>query len=206
MGLRLRVSDEFAYAYRRPGQYVTLQFADLPPRFYVIAKKIGRDCFEFLLSARGEFGQYLQELAVGDRVALSSPEGRGFLVGEAAGGKALLFSTGSGIATVRPLIEAWLGSARRPEEIYLYYGEARAEDFAYGSLLADWEAEGVRVYRAVESGGEGEFRYVQDAFAAHHPPLGDAYIYLSGAPVMIRSVAETVLRMGAMPERLKVNL
>lgn len=210
VGMHVQVDEEFAAAYRRPGQYVTLKVAGWPARFYVVASRPEEDVWEFLVDRRGELGPVLQDLDVGDDLLVSMPEGVGFDVRESAGHASVVFCTGSGVATVRPLIERWLAAddQKTPRTIALYYGERRADHFAYDRLLEQWEDEGVAVHRAVETDDTDEFphRYVQHAFEADRPEVDEAFAYLSGAPVMIQIVVEKLLDLGVLPTRVKVNI
>ena len=209
VAIEIEVDSEFAEAYRRPGQYVTLKVEGWPAHFFVVAHQSGPNRWEFLVDRGGELGPALEELTPGDEISVSLPEGAGFDLFEAVGRRALLFCTGSGVATMRPLVEAWLQDKEaRPQEIALYYGERQVDDFAYEDLFARWEAAGVEVYRAVEQGG-GEalpHRYVQDVLEVHQPSLQEAIAYLSGAPVMIKMVALRLMRNGIAPSRLKINI
>ena len=208
LALQIEVDREFFQAYRRPGQYVTLKVPGWPARFFVVADCPSQGVWEFLVDRSGELGPILGKLEVGEQLLISLPEGGGFDAVEAAQKTALLFCTGSGVATMRPLIGQWLESETSPSEIAMYYGEHDGRDFAYESLIASWEEAGVEVYRAVEVGGDEKFphRYVQHAFAAHHPALDDAFAYLSGAPVMIQIVARKLMDRGIDPSRVKINI
>lgn len=210
-GLELQVSEELDRAYQRPGQYVTLRLPGMKARFFVIATRPGERRWEFLIDREGGFGQALADLRVGDRVEVSQPEGRGFEVQEAVGRVALLFCTGSGVATIRGLVEAWLerGEEGRPKEMVLYYGEEEAGVGTYEELFEQWKRRGVRIHRAVERGGEEPsvtIGHVQNAFEAHRAPLEDAVIYLSGALVMIEAVSALMERAGVEPGRVKTNI
>lgn len=213
LGLQLRVDKEFAAAYRRPGQYVTLKVEGWPARFFVIASRPEDDLWEFLIDRKGELGPVLEKIEVGETLQVSLPEGAGFDAREAGGAVAMMFCTGSGVATMRPLIRCWLNAGEAaPSEMVLYYGEREGGDFAWTDLLAQWRDRGIKVYRAVEdvnaqvAGSEIPYRYVQHAFEAEHPPVQDAFAYLSGAPVMIQMVAGKLLRLGLAPSRVKINI
>ncbi len=206
LALQVEVDRQFDQAFERPGQYVTLAGEGSPPRFYAIASRIEAGRWEFLVDRKGEIGSALVDLEVGDELSVSLPEGRGFEIAQPLGATALLFCTGSGLATVRPLVEAWLDGPKRPAEIALYYGERRVADFAYNSLLASWQSEvGVQVHLAAEETAQAH-RYVQQAFADAHPPLDDVYVYLSGAAVMVKLVAEEVLNRKIPVGRIKLNI
>lgn len=208
LAMQIRVDAEFAQAYRRPGQYVTLKVEGWPARFFVVAGRPEEQVWEFLVDRRGELGPMLERLSVGDELSVSLPEGVGFDPGEAAGKVAMLFCTGSGVATMRPLLQCWLDGDEAPQTVALYYGEQRPDNFAYEALLKRWESKGIDVYRAVEDGGNKTvpYRYVQHAFDDRHPPLGDGFVYLSGAPVMIQMVARKLMAMGVAPSRVKINI
>lgn len=212
-GLELEVSEEFDQAYRSPGQYVTLRLPGMKARFFVIAARPERGRWEFLIDRDGGFGQALEGLKVGDLIEISLPEGPGFSLEEAVGKKALLFSTGSGVATVRSLLEAWLRreSSKRPEKIVLYHGEEAPGVGTYEALFAKWRREGVVIHRAFASGAEEEegevvSGFVQEAFQAHPEELEEVFVYLSGAAVMIDAVTELLTSRGLREERLKTNL
>ncbi len=210
LGVEVTVDGEFAECHRRPGQYVTMKLDGWPARFFVLANQPGNRRWELLVDRESESGRLLGERDQ-DVVLMSMPEGVGFDAGEGAGKEALLFCTGSGIATIRPLVEGWLEGPEEdvPGQISLFVGESRAEDFAYEERVKRWEAQGVRVRRAVERGDEEgafPFRYVQHAFDACPRPVTDAYAYLSGAPVMIQMVATMLMQRGMSPGRLKINV
>ena len=210
VAIEVEVDAEFARAYRRPGQYVTLKLDGWPPRFYVVASRPRDDRWEFLVDLQGELGPVLSELEIGDDVFVSLPEGAGFDPTEAVGRPVALFCTGSGLASMRPLVEHWLtGSDReRPASVDLFYGERRPVDFCLDEVVSDWEDRGVRVHRAAEHDDSGtcRHRYVQDAFDADPPEMQGGYAYLSGAPVMTQIVAEKMLNVGVMPSHIKVNI
>ncbi|RAL22217.1 biotin--[acetyl-CoA-carboxylase] ligase [Lujinxingia litoralis] len=201
--LAVEVDEEFAASLQRPGQYTTLGAAGLPPSFYVVARARQRR-WEFLVEAEGDLAQALAGLKPGDEVEVSLAEGRGFEAREAVGASALLFATGSGLAALLPLVERWLEAPARPARIALFYGERHDDDLACRALLSALEARGVQVCMALEEGGE--HTYVQDAFAALAPPLDGAFAYLSGAPVMVKAVTETLMKAGVPAGRIQVNI
>ena len=210
VAIEVEVDAEFARAYRRPGQYVTLKLDGWPPRFYVVASRPRDERWEFLIDLQGELGPVLSDLEVGDDLFVSLPEGAGFDPTEAVGRPVALFCTGSGLASMRPLVEYWLerGDRESPAEIDIFYGERRPDDFCFDAVISQWEGRGVRVHRAAERDDSSKcrHRYVQDAFDADPPPMEGGYVYLSGAPVMTQIVAEKMLNIGVMPSHIKVNI
>lgn len=211
--LTIRVSETFASKYCRPGQYVTLSTGALEPRFFVIAsapeRSLNAHKLDFLLDADSEAGQSLGNLSIGSRLLVSEPEGAGYPADDVVGKHVLLFTTGSGIATMRGVLNYWAAHAtNRPLSIVLFYGESTRADFAYIEEIEQWRRNGVRVYLTEDQRAEGEVghRYVQDAFDEDRPALHDTVVFLSGAGIMMRIVSEKLLRLGLEPEHLYTNI
>lgn len=214
--LSLEVAMDPAQAARlhHPAQYTTLGFGALTPRFLVIASAPGEraDRWRFLIKRESTLGRALEaEGAPGQPIVLSAPEGPGFGVPGPQGppaGEVLMFTTGSGIATLRPVLDHLLDA--HPDALArttLHYGESRAEDFVYSEALARWREAGCTIRLAASQPAPGvQGRYVQEAFAPEAHDLQRATALLSGAPVMMRIVSATLLRLGVAPERLRVNV
>ena len=199
VGVQLDVEGAFDDLEARPGQYVTLAVEGLEPCFFAIANapsRWSRQGWEFLIDRAGEAGPIFEALRPGDAVLASPPEGSGYPVAEVVGRGALLFTTGSGIASLRPVLQHWSDHPdQAPCDVALYYGEGTRGDFAYTDELADWRARGVQVYQAIGDlpGRGGGYRYVQHAFEADAPDLTDAVVFLSGAPIMLQAVTALLL-------------
>ena len=210
LGVRIEVSAGLDQAYFRPGQYVTLKWQG-EVRFFVIAHRSTRGekhYWEFLIDRQGFFGESLQAQEPGVILEVSAPEGSGFLE-EVSPGEAILFCTGSGVATMRPLIEAWLGSKSRPEKISLFVGVESLKELPYGALLKEWTRAGVELYLAIGSSSTGP-RFVQELFLEARQDrkldLEKAHFFLSGAPVMVSAVRATLAPLGIDAERIHTNL
>lgn len=211
--LTIRVDETFSAMYRRPGQYVTLSTDALKPRFFVIASTpqsvSDTQQLDFLLDANSEAGQQIGRLANGSQLLVTEPEGAGFPADDVTGKHVLLFTTGSGIATMRGVLNYWAANAlHRPLSIALYYGESTRADFAYRDEIEQWRRVGVRVYLTEDKRAEGDIghRYVQDAFDDDRPSLHDTVVFLSGAGIMMRIVSEKLLHLGLAPEHLYTNI
>jgi sulfhydrogenase subunit gamma (sulfur reductase) len=214
-GVEVRIDEpDFLASYTMPGQYVTFQYGPIEPRFLVIAsgptaEQAGAERWEFLIDRDSDLGDVVDKLKPSHRVVLSPPEGSGYPAGDVAGGSVLIFTTGAGIASVRPVMEYW---GDRPEltpaKLAIYYGENDLVDFAYSDEFGAWRAMGARLYQAVENLPEPEegFRYVQHAFEADEPELDQTQVFISGAPVMMELVIARLLRLGVPPEHLFVNV
>lgn len=213
VGVRVCVDDgEFLTSFTRPGQYVTFQHGPIDPRFLVIASAPGAeddDHWDFLIDRDSELGEVAAGLEKGSRVLLSPAEGSGYPADDLSDQSVLFFTTGAGIASVRPVLEYWADRPDlAPQSLALYYGENEPHDFAYVSEFADWRARGVRIYQAVENLPEPEegYRYVQHAFEDDAPELADTQIFVSGAPVMMELIIARLMRMGVPGEHIHINV
>ncbi|MFB6351090.1 MAG: hypothetical protein ABEN55_01360 [Bradymonadaceae bacterium] len=212
IGLRVAVDESYREAYRVPGQYVTLSPEHLDPRFLVIANAPGPVSateWEFLVDRQTNLGGSIEPLSPGSTLAISAPEGPGWPLDEAAGRPVVCFVTGSGIASIRPLLQHWKHHVDlAPSQTTLYYGESRARDFAYTDETAEWNNHGVRTFHCNGATGETEedFQYVQHAFEADVPELDDAFVLLAGAPVMKRAVLERLLDQNFPIDRVFTNI
>jgi NAD(P)H-flavin reductase len=211
LGIRVRVPEPLRPSFTSPGQYVTVQLDDLEPRFLVIANGPTRsdEGWEFLVDQTTELGQAVAALKPGDSISISGAEGPGYPMGQAAGADVLCFVTGSGVASIRPAMHLW---EDRPEEapgsVTIYYGESASPDFAFQREFDAWRDAGATVYRCaadLADAGDGH-RYVQHAFEAHDPDLRDVVVFLSGAPVMKRAVADRLLRRGVPLQSIATNM
>lgn len=212
-GLTVKIDNpDYHASYRTPGQYTTLKIAGDEPRYLVIANAPGGPTdagWDFLVDMETELGEAAGGLRAGHRVWLSPAEGAGYPVEAVGRAPVLVFTTGSGIASVRPVLQYWQANADdAPTRVALYYGENAEADFAYAAEFADWQTWGASVFRAIESltdPTEG-FQYVQHAFDHHDPDIADTHVLLSGAPVMIERVAAKLMRLGVPPARLHTNI
>lgn len=205
LGVRLAVSAELDTRFTRPGQYVALQLQE-QARFFVVAHRAGRGghtpCWEFLIDTKGSFGSILAHERGETTLKISAPIGDGFDPQEVPR-RALLFCTGSGVATMRPLLEHWL-KEERPEDLHLYLGVETREELPYEGLIRGWREAGVEV--AIAQGrGPSEARFVQDLYLDQPVPLSDALIYLSGAPAMSAAVKMVLGDVGLTPDQVRTN-
>ncbi|MEM1348144.1 MAG: hypothetical protein AAGI01_06295 [Myxococcota bacterium] len=211
--LRAQGEEALLDSFRLPGQYTTLQWADLEPRYLVIAEGPSRTrqgrALEFLLDRDSSLGQALRGASVGDVVGVSPAEGPGWELGDLLGcGEVWAFASGSGIATMRSvwreLEHQW---PERAERFALFYGEHERDDFVYAHeqrALAQRGATVRRAWSAREAQDPGP-RFVQQALDRAAPDEG-VHVLLSGAPQMIEAVAEHVLGMGVPPECISLNV
>jgi ferredoxin-NADP reductase len=207
LGVHVRVPSEFRQAHQRPGQYVTLSPGTQKPRFLVIASPHDRseETWEFLVDRDTEVGRCLESLDDGDSLSVSPPEGAGFPVEEIGEGPLYCFTTGSGIASVNPVVE-WMvrRPSDQPADMVLYHGEYAHDDHPYREREKRWSEGGVRLVRCDET--KAPIRYVQQAFLSDDRSLEGSRIFLAGAPVMKKAVLEMLDERDFPIDRVHTNV
>lgn len=190
-----------------PGQYITVRYGALAPRFLVLANA-PQNPWELLISPQSTLGQAIPEDATGQQLYISAPEGPGFneqLWTLRRTQPLLAFATGSGIATIKALLEHI--EQHSPEKLgrcVLYYGERGPADHAYNDALGLLMTKGLKVHLVHEQDSAAPF--VQDAYLRQPEQRADADVILSGAPIMTERVAALMLSRGLEPARLHVNI
>ncbi len=206
----LRLERPRDFGYHTPGQYIALTTGDLTPRYFALASShLDPDHIELLVKRDGDTALALADLAPGARVSATDALGAGFHLDAMRGRHLLLFASGSGLAPILPLLDLW---RRQPQtlhlqSVWLYYGADRAEELARPDPLLRAEAHGAHILRAAVATPEATagFAFVQDAFAAHAPPLRDAAAVLCGSPRMEAAVEPLLLQAGLPPARILRN-
>lgn len=211
MGLRVRLdSDTFRESYSVPGQYTTLQIDEDTVIYLAIASAPGqKDYWDFLIDRASEAGRKLERYDTHRPLMLSPAEGSGYPVADVENRPVFLFTTGSGIASVKPVVEYWANRPdAEPSSISIYYGETNPEDFAYTETFEQWRQRNIAVIRAVENQENSDiaYKYVQHAFEDRAPSTERAAVFISGAVIMVQKTVETLMEHGVEPSQLYTNI
>ncbi|KAL6634422.1 hypothetical protein ACP70R_027093 [Stipagrostis hirtigluma subsp. patula] len=173
------LSDAAALAdsYVAPGQYLQVRVpsadGELKPAFMAVASPPGAGPrFEFLVkSVPGTTAERLCGLRDGDVVELGAVMGKGFPVERItppdAAQTVLIFAAGTGISTIRSLLEFGFAANQRAD-VRLYYGARNLQTMAYQDRFKNWESTGLQIIPVLsqpEDSWKGEQGYVQHAFS-----------------------------------------
>ena len=199
----------FTKHFTHPGQYTTLTYDTLTPRFLVIASAPTEfeHQWEFLISRDSTLGKAIDANET-SQILLSQPEGRGFDATLWSGQHpTLLFCSGSGFATMRTLLmHMALHEPDQLSQTTLYFGLNHPRQVPYTTLLNHLsQAHGLEVHYAFDQSETGP-RFVQHAFEENPKALQSAHVALSGAPIMIRETAKYLMRQGLPFDRLHLNI
>lgn len=203
-------TPEFVSAFHTPGQYTTLTYGDLSPRFLVIASAPTEtpSCWEFMLSRDSTLGRTIS-MDEPEPFWASAPEGNGFSqeLWSNDDQPLLLFCSGSGFATMRTLLKHLEANAStKLQHTTLYMGLGQPKEKPYQALLDELQRNhGLAVHYAFDQSTSGP-RFVQQAFEENPIGLTHAHVALSGAPIMIRETSKFLMNHGVPFDRLYLNL
>jgi NAD(P)H-flavin reductase len=181
--------------------------------YFALATAYGETRAPELLLRRG--GGVAEALIADARPGASfefeGPGGPGFPLHHARGRDVLLVAAGAGISAIRSVIEELVDEREAFGKISLFYGQERAEEFAYPDARASWAASQVSITLCAHSpdeGWAGARGFVQDAIVAtdlgvdpHH-----AVAYLCGMSGMIAGVRQALAPLGLPESRTYLNL
>lgn len=200
---RLHIAVSVPLRHTAPGQFVAVEVADEPPRFFALAQAPHEGpVVQLLVGGGSTLSDALHVLPIGQMLAVSAAQGAGWPISELATSTLHLAASGTGWAAVRPLLATLQlqdpqGASRR--SLWLGYpGQAPV----FETDLKNWEAAGVTIHR-VAAGGP----FVDQVMAAHLPDVlaEDAPWVLCGSPLMQDAVRTLLLSRGVTPSALHYN-
>ncbi|KAL6841584.1 hypothetical protein ACP4OV_028523 [Aristida adscensionis] len=169
---------DVAASHAAPGQYLQVRVPapagdDLKPAFMAVASPPGAGPrFEFLVkSVPGTTAERLCGLRDGDVVELGALMGKGFplerITPPGLAQTVLIFAAGTGISTIRSLVEFGFAADQRAD-VRLYYGARNLQAMAYQDRFKNWESTGLKIIPVLskpDDSWNGERGYVQHAFS-----------------------------------------
>jgi NAD(P)H-flavin reductase len=160
------------------------------------------------IRAVGGVTRALCETAVGDRVGVRGPFGKGWPLRQADGRDLWLVAGGIGLAPLRPVVQAALASPRRFGRVRLFYGARASPSLLFPSELRRWgRSLAVRlVVEQATSGWSGPVGRVTDLLEVAGDELREASIFVCGPEPMMRATARLLLGLGASPARTHLSL
>ncbi|MGR8929922.1 MAG: 2Fe-2S iron-sulfur cluster-binding protein [Gammaproteobacteria bacterium] len=187
------------------GQFVNLKRNDGLIRSYSIANSrvhAHKLTFHIRRLTGGHFSEWAhQELAIGDRIAVSDPQGLCYYLPNNLEQNMLLIGTGSGLAPLAGIIEEALHHGHRGE-IYLYHGSREIDGLYWIDEMRELEAQYANFhYSACVSRGEAPEGIAQgraNAVALSElSSLRDWRVFLCGHPDMVHQAKRDAFLKGA---------
>ncbi len=191
-----------ASTHRVSGQYVAVRVGDAEPRYFALASRPGSGRAELLVGRTDGVSRLLCEAAEGARVLVSSALGQGYDLATFTAPNVVVFSSGTGLASVRPLMHELL---ERTDASRLAILHSRPPELA-GVCSSDFEAwEHAGVWVVQTDGTPG--RYVQELYATspRRPPAADSEFVVCGSPLMQQAVTDYLHGAGVTDEHIHFN-
>lgn len=149
----------------------------------------------------GVCSNYLCDLKVGDKVKITGPVGRHFLLPPEPNAHMIMIATGTGIAPFRAFLKVRYNErAHETGQTWLFFGAQTRKDFLYENEYPDYGKYDtfhlVTAFSREEKNAEGGRMYVQHRLQEHAQVLfnllkqPNAYIYMCGLKGMEPGVME----------------
>jgi ferredoxin-NADP reductase len=172
-------------------------------RSYSIASPTSRDDHVRLIARQipgGHASEYFTRLSPGDPVSMAGPFG-GFILGESHPGDLVFCTTGTGIATIMPMLDEL---ARRPEHApgkrLVFWGLRRAEDIFARDEIEDLcrraDAELCIHLSSAGTGWEGQRGRINRSVLALVPGFCAPTFYLVGNGAMVAEMRSSLVEHG----------
>lgn len=187
------------------GQFVNLRRADGLMRSYSIANNrihAHKLTFHIRRLSGGRFSEWVhQELAVGDKIEISDPQGLCFYLPNNLQQNLLLIGTGSGLAPLAGIISEALHHDHLGQ-IHLYHGSREVDGLYWIDEMRDLERQYPNFhYTACVSRGDAPAGTTpgraNEVALAQLPSLKDWRVYLCGHPDMVNQTKRSAFLKGA---------
>jgi sulfhydrogenase subunit beta (sulfur reductase) len=193
-----------------PGRFVMVALPEHPPAAISISRLRPPDGLELTIRSAGPATAAITALQPGAQVGVRGPLGAGWPVEAAAGRDVLLVAGGSGLAPLRPLIDALLAEPGRFGRVRLYYGARTPGDLLYTAELAAWARAGsMDVAVTVDRPDEtwiGAVGLVTGLFRDETWDAGRTVAYVCGPERMMEGTAAALVDRGLSKAGVYVTL
>ncbi len=161
---------------------------------------------EHTVRAVGAVSRALADRAEGDLVGLRGPFGTSWAVDPDDDRDLLVVAGGSGLAPVRPVLDAATGGHRR---VTLVVGARTPDALLYAADRRAWADAGVEVHTTVDRaapGWDGEVGLVTAPLARALADPAATTAVICGPEPMMRFSARRLVQLGVPPEAIRVSL
>jgi NAD(P)H-flavin reductase len=195
----------------RPGQFTMI---GVPGRGEVPISISGDPCEPGLLQhtvrSVGDASHALTRAGPGDLLLVRGPFGTGWEVERAVGGDVLIVAGGIGLAPLRPAVLEVLAGRDRYRRAVLVVGCRTPDRLLFVEELQQWRArldlDVLLTVDAAPSGWHGRVGLVTGLLAAADVDPARTHAFVCGPEVMMRLVADAVLRLGVPAPRTRLSL
>ena len=208
--LRLRLTDGLPYEFA-PGQFNMLYLhgsGEVP--ISIVADEEDSNILTHTVRSVGRITRGLEQLAVGDRIGLRGPYGRGWPMTEAEGRDVVVVTGGLGCAPSVSIIHHMLAHRGRYGHLSILQGVKHTDDLIWRAQYEAWEQlPDVDVLLAADVAGPGWHGHVGLVTALFEQLQIEAQktiAMLCGPEVMMRAAAEGLHAMGIAEQMIYLSM
>lgn len=200
--------DDYRYA---PGQFNMLYLYGVGEvAISIVSDPDDGHYVDHTIRAVGRVTRGLERLAVGDRVGLRGPYGRGWPLAAAVGRDLVIVTGGLGCAPVVSVINYVARRRARYGRLNIVQGVKHSSDLIWRERYAEWRTlPDTQVLLAADAGEPlwpGHIGRVTDLFDRLHYEPARASVMMCGPEGMMRSVAQHLLAAGVAPADLWLSM
>lgn len=200
VGVVLEVSEDVARTYERPGQFLVARPGGDERVHLVIASRPGEaSAFEVLLGASARAKLAIGEGSEGRVIEIEAPQGAGYPIDLARGRDVFLLAMGSGLASLRPVIELMRLERESYGRVTAYIGAHTVHDFPYAGHYELWARDRIDIIRVVSK------PWVQDRLDGDRVSVENAVAFICGSKAMMESTTRVLVGKGLPLERIRRN-
>jgi ferredoxin--NADP+ reductase len=156
------------------------------------------------VEVKGVCSNYICDLKVGDKVQVTGPVGKAFLLPAQADANLIMIATGTGIAPFRAFLSTRYNARKHEQgQAHLFFGVQYGDDYLYKDELETYQAENVtcKVHVAIsreQKTASGQKMYVQHRIAEHAAEVlallekPNTYLYMCGLKGMESGILEVM--------------
>jgi NAD(P)H-flavin reductase len=200
--LTLDVSGHpLAQSYAIPGQYVALSPSDSSARYFAIASAPPAGAtVDFLIGRGSPTSDGLCNALPGDQLHMSAALGTGYAMQRIGDRPVVAFTSGTGVASVRPVIQTLLP---RAGSVALFHSRSGAPLDLLEAEFGEWAAAGVHINTT--DGGEGAWVHDRYAGWAGRWPAEETAFVVCGSARLQESVVAYLRALGVPSESIFFN-
>ncbi|WP_082091972.1 FAD/NAD(P)-binding protein [Demequina pelophila] len=158
----------------------------------------------------GAVTRALVEAAPGTEIGVRGPFGTTWAVDDARGHDVVFVTGGIGLAPLRPAILDVLAERDAYGKVLLLYGSRTPDDILYGDQMRRWaDLNGVNVQMTVDNapyGYKGRVGFVTELIAKAGFDPRNAWAFVCGPEVMMRSAAQSLVARGVPKARVRLSM
>lgn len=196
-------------SYKTAGQYVQIQHPDLGTGYFALASAPNPQNWQLLIKAQNELTQKICANKAGNSLLLTKAMGAGFALEKInSGGDVLFFAVGSGIAPIKAAIESLIKKRNNYNNLSLFYGVRRLQDFAFKEVFPVWEKQKITIQLSVskpeDQNWQGPTEYIQKIMQKIDNPQ-KTHALLCGMKGMVQETKAKLIACGLTEKQILLN-